>query len=77
MFYGSDDVAFSTTSDFLPGVVRHFNSFSAAASEAADSRLYGGIHFRFSNEDGLAGGIEVGEWAFTHYMQPKGNRSRR
>jgi hypothetical protein len=77
MFYGSDDVAFATTSDFLPGVIRHFTSFSAAASEAAVSRLYGGIHFRFSNDDGLAGGIEVGEWAFTHYMQPKGNHSRK
>ena len=42
MFYGSDDIAFSTTSDFLPGVIRHFTSFSAAASEAAVSRLYWG-----------------------------------
>ena len=77
LFYGSDTVAFSTTSDFLPGVSRHFASFSAAAAEAAISRLYGGIHFRFSNEDGLAGGIEIGEWAFAHYLQAKGNRSRR
>jgi hypothetical protein len=29
-FYGTDDVAFTTGSDFLPGVTRSFSSFSAA-----------------------------------------------
>jgi hypothetical protein len=77
MFYGTDNVFFTTGSDFLPGVTRHFPSFSAAANEAAVSRLYGGIHFRSANEDGLASGVQIGEWTFTHYMQPKGNRSRK
>ena len=77
MYYSSDDVAFTTVSDFLPGVTRSFPSFSAAADEAAISRMYGGIHFRFSNEDGLSSGIAIGEWTFNHYLQSKGNRSRR
>ena len=38
-----------------------FKSFSAAAAEAAMSRLYGGIHYRFDNEDGLAAGECIGE----------------
>src|SRR5947207_3043059 len=46
MFYGTDNVAFATGSDFLPGMTRHFSSFSAAARQAAVSRLYAGIHFR-------------------------------
>src|SRR5205085_8329625 len=54
-FYGSDNIAFTTGSDFLPGVYRSFNSFSAAASEAAASRIYGGIHFRAAVEDGVVG----------------------
>ena len=58
MSYSSDDVAFTTVSDFLPGVTRSFPSFSAAADEAAISRMYGGIHFRFSNEDGLSWGLQ-------------------
>ena len=45
-FYGTDDIAFAAGSDFLPGVQRSFTSFSAAAEEAALSRLYGGIHYR-------------------------------
>ena len=77
MFYGTDNVTFSTGSDFLPGVSRTFDTFSVAAAEAAVSRLYGGIHFRSANEDGLRGGIAIGEWTVTHSMQPKGNRSRK
>lgn len=34
-------------------IVRHFYSFEHAASEAAMSRLYGGIHFREAIEDGM------------------------
>jgi hypothetical protein len=76
-FFRADNVAFATGSDFLPGVIRRFASFSAAASEAAASRLYGGIHFRSANEDGLTGGVEIGEWVYAHFMQPKRNRSRK
>ena len=43
--------------------VRSFPSFNAAAEEAAMSRLYGGIHFRFGNEAGLAQGQAVGAHA--------------
>jgi membrane-associated phospholipid phosphatase len=77
MFYGTDYLTFSTGSDFLPAVTREFHSFSAAAAEAAASRLYGGIHFRSANEDGLAAGIAIGEWAFTRYLRPAGSRRRR
>jgi len=77
MFYGTDYISFTTGSDFLPGVTRTFSSFSAAADEAAVSRLYGGIHFRAANEDGQASGILIGKWTSTNYLQPKGNRSRK
>jgi membrane-associated phospholipid phosphatase len=76
-FYGTDRIAFATGSDGLPGVTRSFASFSAAAGEAAMSRVYGGIHFRFASDDGMAAGLEIGEWAFTRILQPKGDRSRK
>jgi membrane-associated phospholipid phosphatase len=76
LFFGTDNIRFTTGSDFLPGVTRTFSSFSAAAQEAAVSRLYGGIHFRSANEDGLHAGLNIGAWAFANYLQPKGNRSR-
>jgi len=76
VFYGTDDLPFTIGSDFLPGVYRSFSTPLAAAGEAADSRLYGGIHFRTANEDGLEAGISVGNWTDTNYLQPKGKRSR-
>ena len=77
LFYGTEDLPFTIGSDFLPGVYRSFPTCLDAADEAAVSRLYGGIHFRSANEDGLQAGISIGEWAATHYLQPKGNHSRR
>jgi hypothetical protein len=76
LFYGTEDLPFTTGSDFLPGVYRSFSTCLDAADEAAVSRLYGGIHFRSANEDGLQAGISIGQWTFTHYLQPKHNRSR-
>jgi membrane-associated phospholipid phosphatase len=76
-FYGTDNISFTLGSDGLPGVTRAFSSFTAAAKEAAVSRLYGGIHFRTANEDGLSAGIAIGEWTVAHHLQPKGNRSRK
>ena len=40
---------------------RTFKSFDEAAAEAAVSRLYGGIHFAFDNDDGLASGQCIGQ----------------
>ena len=77
LFYGTEDLPFTIGSDFLPGVYRSFPTCLDAAEEAAVSRLYGGIHFRSANEDGLQAGISIGEWTGSHYLRPKGNRSRR
>jgi PAP2 superfamily len=71
LFYGTPRVPFSTTSDGLPGVVRSFRGFQQAAREAALSRLYGGIHFRSANEDGLEAGLAIGEWTFKKTMRPR------
>jgi hypothetical protein len=39
---------------------RCFNSLAAGAMEGAESRIYGGIHFRFELTEGLAQGRSVG-----------------
>ena len=38
---------------------RSFNNFDEAAQEAAISRLYGGIHYEFDNDEGLRCGISI------------------
>ncbi len=51
------------SNEFLGGEypARTYTSFDAAAREAADSRLYGGIHFRSDNDLGADAGHCIGE----------------
>ncbi len=51
------------THDALGLPARGFNSFDAAAVEAAISRLYGGIHFRAAIERGIEQGRCIGQRA--------------
>jgi hypothetical protein len=51
------------------GVTREFDSFWDAAHEAGMSRIYGGIHFSFSNHDGQALGEEVAEWVLDSFAE--------
>uniref|UniRef100_UPI003CF3B8E5 Ig-like domain-containing protein n=1 Tax=Massilia sp. TSP1-1-2 TaxID=2804649 RepID=UPI003CF3B8E5 len=55
-----EHVSFSTTSSTLPGVTRNYTSFDQAAHEAGESRIYGGIHFEYSNLAGQEMGKQVG-----------------
>jgi hypothetical protein len=54
----------------FPDITRAFTSFSQAARESADSRVYAGIHFRTSCEDGLVLGRQIGERTVALYLQP-------
>lgn len=59
-----EDFAFDDATHEDEGfAARSFPSFAAAAEEAAISRMYGGIHFRFGNERGLEQGRAVGAHA--------------
>jgi hypothetical protein len=55
-----DRVSFSVTSTTLPGVTRHYRSFTHAAWENGLSRVYGGIHFLRAVEDGFKQGKGIG-----------------
>jgi len=70
-FFGADTISFTSTSGApFPGITRSFTSFSQAAQENADSRVYAGIHFRSACRDGLIQGAQVGRYAFEHTLQP-------
>jgi membrane-associated phospholipid phosphatase len=64
------DYSFTAGSDGLPGVTRSFPSFEAAAAEAGQSRIYGGIHFQFDNQYGLASGGALGRFVFHNFLAP-------
>jgi len=61
-----NNFAFQDTSDLrYIGMQRHFNSFSEAAAEASISRVYGGIHYKFSVDTGAAMGKQLGDYIVT------------
>lgn len=60
-FFCRDDIAFTHENDGAPdGKARPYPSFSAAVFEAGRSRIFGGVHFEFSNQAGLTAGRGVG-----------------
>ncbi len=70
-FFGTDQFGFSFASGPpFAGIRRSFTSFSQTAEEAADSRVYAGIHFRTACNDGLALGRKIGKQAFESFLQP-------
>jgi hypothetical protein len=81
-FYGRDDIAFSFTSDEFNGVTtdqdgsarpvltRTYNSFSAAAEENGQSRIYLGIHWSFDKIFGIQAGNAIADSASANLMQP-------
>jgi PAP2 superfamily len=59
-FYFPRVVSFCFATDLAANGERCFDSPSAAAREAGRSRIYQGIHFQFSNEDGRRTGRRIG-----------------
>jgi hypothetical protein len=58
-----DDFYFEDNTEIPFGLpVRNFKSFYSASSEAAISRLYGGIHYRAAIDNGLDQGKKVGHF---------------
>ena len=67
-----DHFAFQDTSDFrYIGMQRHFDSFVQAADEASISRVYGGIHYRYSVDAGAETGRKVGELIVERILKTK------
>jgi membrane-associated phospholipid phosphatase len=69
-YWFGDATAFVLESEVLPDVTRSYSSFSAAAAEANDARVYGGMHFRTSVRDGRTLGGEVAGFVIANVAQP-------
>jgi len=68
-FFG-DKTTFTHRSDTAPYAPRTHRRFSAAADEANNSRVYGGIHFRSAVREGRLIGDNVGRLAMETLMLP-------
>lgn len=71
LFFEKDGpYSFSTTSSSLPGVVRSYSSIAECTDEICDSRLYGGIHFQYSNLRGRDLGELVADYVYERLLLP-------
>ncbi len=70
-YFDTGDYTFQLTA--MPGMhmpemgmpmPRTYNSFWQAAEEAGASRIYGGIHFQFSNQDALLAGSQLAQFVY-------------
>jgi PAP2 superfamily len=76
--FGDNDIPFQVdwSAYNFPGVTRSYAGFSAAAQEEADSRIYGGIHFRFDSVAGQGVGTNVGNYVVDHFLLPRDHDNR-
>ena len=63
-----DHLDFAVTSEVLPGVERSFESVSAAADEATQSRIFAGVHFRNDLTSGHRLGRDVADFVLDHFL---------
>lgn len=72
-FFGTDEMLFFVKGDYQNTEFKKYNSFSSCAQEIANSRLWGGIHYRFSNTKGLQTGKRIALYTFKNTLSPKTN----
>jgi hypothetical protein len=66
-----DDYHFTVGAESV-SYTRSFDSFDAAAAEAGQSRIYGGIHYQFDNQAAQASGHAVGLFVVGNFLRPTG-----
>jgi hypothetical protein len=67
-FFHKHHFEFDVTSEVLPGAVRSFTSFRAAAEEATLSRIFAGVHFRFDLTTGQRLGDDVADFVVDNFL---------
>ncbi len=86
-YFGTDNIHFTVVSDEFntitidqngqprPLIPRSFDSFSQAAEENGQSRIYLGIHWSFDKVQGIKSGGEIADWVFSHFMASRPHHS--
>jgi hypothetical protein len=69
-YFGRDDIAFSAYSADS-GTTRHFGSFSQALAEVTEARIWGGVHFRTADVQGVQLGTQVARYVLAREFRPR------
>jgi hypothetical protein len=74
-FFHTDRVGFDVDSQ-VTGTTRHYTSFSQAASEVTNARIWSGLHFRHSMVAGAQLGRHVAQQILTRFAAAAANSGR-
>src|SRR5262249_11627947 len=75
-FLGTDDIDLDLHGFDAAGApgnlnaVRHYDTAEQLRTEIVNARLWGGIHYRFSTEAGVALGRKVAQFGLNHAFNP-------
>jgi hypothetical protein len=67
-YFGTDHLTYTVDST-TTGVTRTYRTLSAAVAEVADVRIWSGLHFRHSMDDGAAVGRRAAAWAVGRHFR--------
>jgi hypothetical protein len=67
--FGVHGHAITLTTPGLPGIVLNYTDFGQICDDIDDARIYGGIHFRFDQEEGAHQGKMVGNYILAHHLR--------
>jgi hypothetical protein len=73
LFFGRDNIPFVITSNAPTAIKksRTYQSFSGAAAQVVNVRIWQGIHFRFADVESRKQGRAAAEYVYDHYLLPR------
>jgi PAP2 superfamily len=67
-YFGSDRFTYTVDST-TTGLTRTYQTFSASLADVTEARIWSGLHFRHSMQDGAAVGRRAAGWALSHHFR--------
>jgi hypothetical protein len=67
---GADGHAITLASPLVPDVVLRYTSWKQITDDVDDARIYGGVHYRFDQEEAARQGRRVGSYVLRHWLRP-------
>jgi hypothetical protein len=72
LFGDKSGAPIAATSPTNPGFERHWTTLSEGVDEVIEARIYGGIHYRTSDEEGAALGRRIARFVVKHALHVRG-----
>ena len=66
---GADGHAITLASPLVPEVVLHYTSWKQITGDVDDARVYGGVHYRFDQEEAAEQGHRVGTYVLLRWLR--------